>query len=609
MIKRRYLMLIVSLMVLSIMPYVFSTESWSYNYLDTGDTIQSGANYSINVNNTNFFDSYSVLGLRALYKTYYDTIYYSISNPQSFINKSLADTYYYSKADINTNLSNLNSTTINTQNISVSNSLKVNHTAIEKIYDFNLFSPANTFGYKVKYKQNATLSQVNAVAPTSWGGTEFAGYSEIWTADGNFIQNNNAFGGGTYLGHLYEFKTSDTNNTVDFINVTWVGTQTARTYAIYMWNFTSSAWYKVSPTLSGTTSATYTYKITDGKNFINNTGSAYILLSSLSTGTPWFVLLTDYISLNVTSKTGQTTFSNNNFDNQIKITSSSPNALSVIGTDGSVLLNVDGNKKSVTMGGLSSSGNVIGAENMWVKGKLGLGSGGEPTTDVFNIYEEYIDGTQYPTEIYQSMCPSTYYPDNLYNAGIWNKFNPDFSCNYSDGSLEISLMTSPWSGFVGHNTGNTNTSLVGIWTSAIDNVGFLSSGVVKAKDGYGIYIEPVRTFGVEYTNFTGNIFGMYVSDIIVQDWVYANKNYGLFLEKPTLAGATGGNYQFVLNGTSTGSGIWFGGTSGQRLYSNNSKLNLAGSLDVVGNLTISTGYTGTCVNTTYISGIAVRCND
>jgi hypothetical protein len=139
------------------------------------------------------------------------------------------------------------------------------------------------------------------------------------------------------------------------------------------------------------------------------------------------------------------------------------------------------------------------------------------------------------------------------------------------------------------NTGNTNISLIGLWTTAVDNSGYFSSGTVLAKNGYGIYIDPVKTLGAEKTNFTGNIFAMYIKDITEQSLVYANKNYGLFLEKPTLAGATGGNYQFVLNGTSTGSGIWFGGTSGQRLYSNNSRLNLAGSLDIVGNLNQSSG--------------------
>jgi len=47
-----------------------SSETWKYNYLDQGEDVQFGGNYSINVNNTNFFDGYSVATLWNLYETY-----------------------------------------------------------------------------------------------------------------------------------------------------------------------------------------------------------------------------------------------------------------------------------------------------------------------------------------------------------------------------------------------------------------------------------------------------------------------------------------------------------------------------------------------------------
>jgi len=52
-----------------------TANNFGYNYLDQGEQVIEGANYSINVNNTNFFDGYSVTGLYNYYKGLLDTAY------------------------------------------------------------------------------------------------------------------------------------------------------------------------------------------------------------------------------------------------------------------------------------------------------------------------------------------------------------------------------------------------------------------------------------------------------------------------------------------------------------------------------------------------------
>ena len=65
--------IIILLFMLSLGGFI-SAENWGYNYLEE-EAITPGANYSINVNNTQYLRGYSPLTLRDWMQTTYDTIY------------------------------------------------------------------------------------------------------------------------------------------------------------------------------------------------------------------------------------------------------------------------------------------------------------------------------------------------------------------------------------------------------------------------------------------------------------------------------------------------------------------------------------------------------
>jgi hypothetical protein len=68
-------LLVVTLIFLTTCIPLISSQKVGYNSLDYGEKVRDGFNYSINVNNSDFFGGYSVLGLRGLYEVYYNGIY------------------------------------------------------------------------------------------------------------------------------------------------------------------------------------------------------------------------------------------------------------------------------------------------------------------------------------------------------------------------------------------------------------------------------------------------------------------------------------------------------------------------------------------------------
>ena len=81
---RRLTFLLLGIFLLSLTS-VSSTESWKYNYLDQGEKVQSGANYSINVNNTEHFDGYTLTEHRSWLQTFFNGIYASISDLADYL--------------------------------------------------------------------------------------------------------------------------------------------------------------------------------------------------------------------------------------------------------------------------------------------------------------------------------------------------------------------------------------------------------------------------------------------------------------------------------------------------------------------------------------------
>jgi hypothetical protein len=68
---------------------IITAEEFGYNYLEGDLDIQTAINYStINVNNSQFLRGYSPTTLRAWMETYFDDIYYNITNPSNYYNSS-----------------------------------------------------------------------------------------------------------------------------------------------------------------------------------------------------------------------------------------------------------------------------------------------------------------------------------------------------------------------------------------------------------------------------------------------------------------------------------------------------------------------------------------
>lgn len=72
--KKNYLLLIILGTLLSFQ-FVSATETWKYNYLGEGKEVQIGANYTINVNNSEYLQGYTPTTLKTWIKSYFDGIY------------------------------------------------------------------------------------------------------------------------------------------------------------------------------------------------------------------------------------------------------------------------------------------------------------------------------------------------------------------------------------------------------------------------------------------------------------------------------------------------------------------------------------------------------
>lgn len=100
--------------ILSLISFT-SASQFTYNSQD-GPEIISGSNYSINVNNTNYFQGYTPITLKDYFQTFYNSVYYSIANPYGFYNSTTLDlsSYIpYNGANQNVNLGNNNFTVDN----------------------------------------------------------------------------------------------------------------------------------------------------------------------------------------------------------------------------------------------------------------------------------------------------------------------------------------------------------------------------------------------------------------------------------------------------------------------------------------------------------------
>jgi len=175
-------------------------------------------------------------------------------------------------------------------------------------------------------------------------------------------------------------------------------------------------------------------------------------------------------------------------------------------------------------------------------------------------------------------------------------FNVVGGYNYSDGAKVNALafgnvaLTEAYRGLgVG---GNESLNVVGLNVYGADGISYWASGIdgiFTMRDVYGIDLISARGQSRIY----GNIYNTMLRASTTTEAVDGNETI-LTLEKPT-KGVN--NWQMILEGTGVGTGIWFGGREGERIYNNGSDIIMPG------------GFTGSCSNANYVGGIAVSCND
>jgi hypothetical protein len=80
------------LLTLILLTPLISANNFGYNYLDNKDYVIDGANYSINVNNTEHLQGRDTNALYNYFKGLYDSVYYSITNPFGYYNSTTLPT-------------------------------------------------------------------------------------------------------------------------------------------------------------------------------------------------------------------------------------------------------------------------------------------------------------------------------------------------------------------------------------------------------------------------------------------------------------------------------------------------------------------------------------
>jgi len=104
-----------------------SASSFGYNYLDTGSTVQTGQNYSINVNNTEHLQGRDTNQLYSYFQSLFNNVYYSITNPFNYYNSTtlpiinLSGYVPYTNATYDINLNRKNLTNIGNVGIGTTN--------------------------------------------------------------------------------------------------------------------------------------------------------------------------------------------------------------------------------------------------------------------------------------------------------------------------------------------------------------------------------------------------------------------------------------------------------------------------------------------------------
>ena len=438
----------------------------------------------------------------------------------------------------------------------------------EKTYDYSNITSPSSF-QKAYQKTDATLSVIKS-DPTTWSGTEAntLEYGQLWTQDNNGYQSHN---GSTaiYLGLLCEIELGETAEEISALEIFTNTQSTSITGYHYIWNYTTSAWDNLGTIAASTTLyREATYNITsDIEDYVQGK-KIWFLTNTESVRTPLHALRLDYISITPTLAASTSSLEDNEWDNDYTITRTSPNALVVAKTDGTRILSVNTSTGATEIITASvASDMIVGGQAWFQAANIGMGNGyiysfsvgGAPnTTDNVRLVTEY-EGIGSSNAYFTQKAVNPDATNTTAHFGYNMQLIPKGTTNWGAGSEVIAGRRQVSTEF----NVSTGSSLLDVYGG--QDYGAYLLGNLSCKDLFATYSSPflvaagtLTAAGTAYGHYIHKGVGSMTGDLVLQN-----------IELPT--GGTN-NYQKVLEGNGAGSGVWFNGKTGERLYSDGTNL-------------------------------------
>jgi hypothetical protein len=471
---------------------------------------------------------------------------------------------------------------------------------VTKLYDFNNITSPSSY-HKSYYNFNASLDTLKGNPVTGWGGTEIttAEYGQLWLNDGDVLQYLKNPAETNYIAQMYEFTIGEASTVISNLNLyakcyalKKVGSPVSGlNYSIFIWNSNTASWEDLSGTLNESVPTAHTYNKNSNLSYYVTAGKkVYVLIATIVINAgagDWVLIRDDYISLTTTLIAGKTTYSENIINNDLTVKKTSPYAFNIQNDAGTQLFNVNTTTGASSFETVAVSKDIATLGQVWFKkGSMALGSENgtitfitvDPATTenaILNMGKTFTDGTL---------------PMSGINLAVISKPGVSTTSAATGISINMSAETSNY---------GVGAELVGIDVTLCGDYNY---GVGSANlNGYGVRVNGNYDLaGMTYNNlFAGwfkvsnyliglptipNAYGIYIAT--------GNGNtgtqYGLYLEKT--AGGTVANYQVMLAGNGTGTGIWF--DSAERIYSDGTNFCSAAPVKFVGGTVSSDGSAG-----------------
>ena len=276
---------------------------------------------------------------------------------------------------------------------------------------------------------------------------------------------------------------------------------------------------------------------------------------------------------------------------------------SLTNSEDNVLVGTDTGRLLSTGYGNSFFGKTAGEENVGGHYNTYLGEGaGRYQTDNNNVAigRRALYGVSGSSNGEQNIALGTFALHGIttgdYNVALGNYALEELTSgryNFGLGSNAGNSVTNAGSNvFIGYDSGKWRTSSYNVYIGQGSGHGADGISTGEHNIGIGYYSLLYSTTGSNNLNIGYRSGQGFTTE---SGCVYLGNEVG----KTNLLGSSN---KLAIDNEDTATPLVYGDFSTDELTVN-------GDLDIIGNLTSDNGYTGTCVNTTFIGGIAVSCND